>query len=132
MVGHHKQQSLSVNLLHYATNQGIHTTVQLLDHFRPLLTRDASGSRMILFQVAPEHVLHAVRGIEDAGAQSLPRLLQRVKKHPLPIIMIAVALGEECLVVKHFFVQRPSIFRQSKGCVGAEELGEINGIGYRV
>src|SRR5437868_8932527 len=97
MVGHHKQQSLSVNLLHYATNQGIHTTVQLLNHVRPLLTRDASDSRMIFFQVAPEHVLHAVRGIEDAGAQSLTCFLQCIKKHPLAIIMIAVALGEECL-----------------------------------
>src|SRR5438309_12101695 len=104
MVGHHKQQSLSLNLLQYATNQGIHTTVQLLDHLRPLLTRDASGSRMILFQVAPEHVLHAVRGIEDAGAQSLPRLLQRVEKHPLSIIMIAVALGEKGLVVQNLLI----------------------------
>src|SRR5437899_10523249 len=104
MVGHHKQQSLSVNPLRYATNQGVHTTVQILNHVRPLVTRDASGSRMILFQVAPEHVLHAVRGIENAGTQSLPRLLQRVEKHPLSIIMIAVALGEKGLDVQNLLI----------------------------
>src|SRR5690242_18141905 len=111
MIGHDKQQSPSVNLLHYPTNQGIHTTVQILNYVRPLVARDASCSRMIFFQVAPEHVLHTVRGIEDTGAQSLSRLLQRVEKHALSIVMIAVALGEERLIVKHFFVQRPSIFR---------------------
>jgi len=55
-----------------------------------------------------------VGGVEDARAQALRSLFQRIKEHALAVFMIAVALRQKkCLIVEDFFIQRPSIFGQS-------------------
>ena len=55
-------------------------------------------------------MLHAIRGIEDARAQALLGFLQSVEEHALAIIMIGVALREECVVIEHVLIERPRIF----------------------
>ena len=112
MIGDHQQQGLIVNLLHDPPDQRVHAVVEILNHPRLLVLRHISCRRMIFVEIAPEHVLHAVGGVEDAGAQALRSFFQRVKKHALAVFMIAVALRQKCLVVEHFFVQRPGILRQ--------------------
>ena len=84
---------------------------------------------MIFIQIAPEHVLHPVGGVEDAGAQALRSFFQRVEEHALAVFMIAVALRQKRLVVEHFFVERPGIFRQAQRGIGAKKFCQINGIG---
>jgi hypothetical protein len=35
--------------------------------------------------------------------------LERVEEHALAVFVIAIGLGQKCLVVEHFFIQRPGI-----------------------
>ena len=73
---------------------------------------------MIFVEIAPEHVLHAVGGVEDAGAQALRSFFQRVKEHALAIFVIGVTLRQERLVIEHFFVESPGIFREPEVAYG--------------
>jgi len=83
---------------------------------------------MALFQITPEHVLHAVGSIENAGAQACG-VFSSASKNMRSRPRDAVALREECIIVEHFFVECPGIFGEAEGRVGAEQLRQINGIG---
>ena len=87
---------------------------------------------MVFLQVAPEHVLHAISGIEDACAQAVTRFVQSVEQHALAIFMIRVALGKKCLIVEHLFVEGPGVLGQTQRGIGPEELCQINGVGNRM
>ncbi len=117
VVGDDHQQRLVVNLLHDAANQFVHAGVQILDHRRALIAGHIARRRMIVVEIAPEHMLDAVRGIEHAGAQALLSFFQGVEQHALAIVMIGVALREEGLIVENFLVQGPSVFRQAQSRV---------------
>ena len=78
---------------------------------------------MIVFQVAPEHVLHAVGGVEDAGAKALLCFFQRVEQHALAVIVVGITLSEECVIVKDLLVERPGIFGEAKRGVRSEKFG---------
>ncbi len=109
MVGDDQQESVAVNLFHHPADQVIHTAVKVWNHIRTLTARHSSGRRVIFFQVAPEHMLDAVRGVEYASAESLLGFFQSVKQHLLAIMMIGIALRQECVVVQNFFVERPGV-----------------------
>ena len=85
---------------------------------------------MIFIQIAPEHVLHAICSVEDACAQALRSFFQCVEEHALAVFVIAVALRQECVVVEHFFVQRPGILRQTESRVRTKKLCQVNRICY--
>jgi hypothetical protein len=87
---------------------------------------------MIFFQIAPEHVLDAVGGIEDAGAQALLRFVERVEEHALAIFVIAVRLRQKGIVIEHMLVERPRVFCEAERRIRPEKFGEINGIRHRV
>ena len=76
---------------------------------------------MIFFQISPEHVLDAVGGIKNAGAEALPGFFQRIEEHALAIVVIGVALRQKCLIVKHSLVERPGIFGKPQGGIRAEQ-----------
>ena len=128
VVGDDHQQGLVVDLLHDAADQFVHARVEILNHLRTLIARHIARGRMIVVEVAPEHVLHAVGGVEDAGAQALLRFLERVEQHALAIVVIGVALREEGVVVENMFVQGPGVFGEAERRVGPEEFRQINGI----
>ena len=113
VVGDHHEQRVIVDLFHHATDEFIHALVELLNHLAPLTLRHTAGGRMIFFEIPPEHVLDAVGGIEDAGAESLLRLVQGIEQHAFAIFVIAVRLREKCIVIEHMFVQRPSVFGEA-------------------
>ena len=132
MIGDHHQQRVVVDLLHHASNEAVHPLIQILNHLRMLAVRHIARRRMIFVQITPEHVLDAVGRIEDAGAKSLLRFIERIKQHALAVFMIAVSLREKRIVVEHMLVQSPRIFRQPERRVRSKKFGQINGIRHRV
>ena len=62
--------------------------------------------------------------------RALRSFFQRVEEHALAVFVIAVALRQKCIVVEHFFVQRPGIFREAECGVRAEQLCQIDRIGH--
>src|SRR5581483_10754384 len=115
---------------HHPADEFVHASVQILDDGGPLIARHLAGGGMIVIEVAPEHVLHAVGGVEHAGAEALLGLLKGIEKHALAILMIGIALRQESLIVENFFVQRPSVFRQSQSGVRSKEFCQVNGVRY--
>ena len=79
-----------------------------------LALRHIARRRMVFVEIAPEHVLHAVGGIEDAGAEALLRFVERVEQHLLAVFVITVGLRQKSVVVEHVLVERPSVFREAK------------------
>ena len=71
VIGDHHQQRVVVDLFHHAADELVHALVEILNHLAALRLRHIARRRMIFFQIAPEHVLHAVGGIEHAGAEPL-------------------------------------------------------------
>ena len=78
------------------------------------------GRRMIVIQIPPEHVLYAIGGIENAGAETLRCFFEGIKEHLFARVMIGIGLLEEGVVIQHFFVERPCILGESKSSVGTE------------
>jgi hypothetical protein len=132
MIGNHHQQRVIIDLFHHASDEAIHALVQILNHLGMLAVRHITSRRMVFFQVAPEHVLDAVGGIENTGAKSLFRFIQRIEEHPLAIFVIAVRLCQERIIIEDMFIERPRVFRQAERRVWAEEFGQINRVSHRV
>ena len=65
---------------------------------------------MVFFEITPEHVLHAVGGVEDAGAEALFSFFESIEEHLLAIVVVGITLREERIVIQNFLVQRPGVF----------------------
>jgi hypothetical protein len=68
---------------------------------------------MIIFEITPKHVLHAVGCIEHTSAQTLLRFAERVEEHALAVLMVRIALRQESVVVENFFVESPGVFGEA-------------------
>src|SRR5205823_14976476 len=110
MVRDDKKKRVVIDLVHHPTDQGVHAGIQVFNHSWALIFGHVSGGWMIVFQVAPEHVLYAVGGVEDAGAEALLGFFQGVEQPALAVVVVGVALGEERVIVKDLLVERPGVF----------------------
>ena len=88
--------------------------------------RNIARRRMILLQIAPEHVLNAVGRIKDAGAQPLLGFIECIKEHALAIFVIAISLRQKSIIIEHMLIQGPRIFRESERGIWPKKLRQIN------
>ena len=132
MIGHHDQQRVVVDLLHHPADQLVHPHVQLTQHVLVTLGVLARVGRMIVLEIAKEHVLQAVGDIEDAGHRPPSGLLHRIEQHLLALVMDQVGQFEEGLLVQHALVQPPGVLGQTQRGITTQRLGKIDRIGERV
>ncbi len=88
--------------------------------------------RVVLLEVAEEHVLQAVGDVEDADHRAALDLLQRVEEHRLALGMHQVGLVEERLLVQHALVQPPGVLGQPERRVAPQQLGQVDRVGEGV
>ncbi len=87
---------------------------------------------MLLVEIAPEHVLHAVGAVEDAHAQAAIDLVQAIEKHGLAFAVGVEALLEKMIVAQDMFAQSPGIFGQAERGIRALLFGQINRVDRRI
>ena len=102
----------------HLAEQRVDALVHLADRVLPHLGVLARVRGMARVEVAVEHVLHAVGGVEHGRDQALLRLRDRVEEHALALFVEAHRLIEEHLLVDHAVVERP-------GVLGEAERGEL-------
>ena len=125
MVGEHDQEIVVAQLLHHPADQGVVVPVVVLD--RPALPARLAPvrRRMAVLRVAPEHVLDAVGGVEDAGETAPPQTLQGGEEHLLALAVDVVGLRQERRVVGDALVQRGRVFGQAESREVADPLRQV-------
>ena len=88
--------------------------------------------RMLLVEIPPKHVLHAIGAVEDADAQPLRHLFQPVEEHRFALAIDVGALLDEMIVGEHLFAEAPSIFREAQCGERTLALGQIDRIDGRI
>src|SRR5439155_2531061 len=126
VIGDREQQGLVVDLVHDSANKVVHAAIEIFDHTWPLVAGNLSRRRMVIFQIAPEHVLYAISRVENTDTEALRSFVQSIEEHALAILMVGVTLREEGLVVEDLFVERPGVFCQTKSGVGTEKFLQID------
>src|SRR5262249_24102412 len=66
------------------------------------------------------------------STKPLARLVQSVEQHAFAIFVIGVALRQKSAIVQHFFVECPSVLRESKRRIRTKKLREIDGVRHWV
>ena len=84
---------------------------------------------MVVFEIAPEHVLDAIGAVEHTDAQSALDLVETVEEHLGTLVVCLVALLQKRLVIEHAAVQPPGILGQTEGRIGTTGPGQIGCIG---
>ena len=128
VIGDHEEEVLRAELLHHALDHGVRALVHLENGVLVLLDVLPRVRGMILLQVAEEHVLQAVRPIEDARPHALAGLVQRVEEHGFALLVVIQRLLEKRLLVDHPLVQRPGVLGQPERGERPDQLGEIHGV----
>ena len=78
--------------------------------------------------VAVEHVLNAVRGVEDTDGQAPFHAAQGVEEHAFAFIVNGPGLCEKGGFADGAGVQGPGVFGQAERGEGIVQLAKINGI----
>ena len=125
VVGEDEEHRIRIHVLHGFSHQRVHALIEVGDRALPLRVAAA-------FEVAIEHVLNAVAGIEDARHHAAPGVRQRVVEHGLALGQQRPCLVQERPLVDHAFIERPGILRHADGREGAEQFGQIHGVVSRV
>src|SRR5262249_23076773 len=82
--------------------------------------------------IAPEHMLHPVRAIEDADADASLDLVQAVKEHLLALVVEVHALLDEMLVAEDMLVESPGILGEAQRGKRSLPLGQVNRVHRRI
>ena len=85
-----------------------------------------------LVQIAEEHVLDAIAGVEHARHDAPRRLFQRIAEHRLALVHQVVGLCEKVAAGDDAFVQRPRVLRHPERRIQAEQLRQVGRVERRM
>ncbi len=132
MVGEDHQHVALAQLLHDLADEGVVVEVELLDRVLVRARLVPARGRVALLGVAPEHVLDAVGGVEDAGDGPAPLPLEGRQEHLLALAVDVVRHLQEGAVVDDPLVERPGVLGQPERREGPDPLGEVGRVVGRV
>ena len=125
MVGEHEKHRLVIDVAQRLPNDLVHALVEVFDDLLIAARGIVAMRGMVGLQIAIEHVLDAVAGIEHARDDALAGPLKRVEVHRLALFADHVCLIEKGLLIDHPLVERPSVLGEPQGGEGAEQLRQI-------
>jgi hypothetical protein len=114
VIGQDKQKVILFELALNSSDEVVHAEIHLVNHMTMLIGISAAVCRMVGIVVAGEHVLNAVRSVEDADRQSARHSPQRVEQHPFPLVVNGPSLFQKRLFADDAGIESPCIFRQSQ------------------
>ncbi len=132
MVGEDHEHVALAQPLHDLAHEGVVVDVELLDRVLVRARLVPPRRRVALLDVAPEHVLDAVGGVEDAGDGPAPLPLEGGEEHLLALAVDVVGHLEEGAVVDDALVEGPGVLGQPQGREGPDPLGEVGRVVGRV
>ena len=84
-------------------HQAVHIAVERFDY--------AAIARV---EMAVEHVLHPIGGVENTGHYAAPRTVERAEEHGFALTLDHVGLLEKRIVIDGTFVERPGILSHAQ------------------
>ena len=132
VVRENDQQIVVAQLLHHPTDQGVVVPVVVFDRPAVPAGLPPRSGRVAVLHVAPEHVLDAVGGVEDAGQTPPPQALQSGEEHLLPLTVDVVRLLEEGRIVRHALVERGRVLRQTQSGEVADPFRQVGRVVRRM
>ena len=132
VIGDDHQHVAVTQLLAHPAHERVVVRVQLPDGVAMRGLVAAPGCRMTRVDVAPEHVLDAIGGVEDADQAAAVEPIERGEEHLLALAVDVVGLLQERPIVGHALVERPGVLGQAERRVGPHLLGEVRRVVRRM
>ena len=132
MVRDDHQQVAIADLLHDPPQHAVVVDIELLDGVLVLGIGGVARSRVVVLEVAPEHVLDAIGRVEDTNQRALAQLVEGGEEHLLALAVDVVGELEKGAVVDDALVERPGVLGQPQRRELADLLGQVGGVVGRV
>ena len=85
---------------HGPADEIVHPPVEILDDVAMLNRNFLGAGGMVLVEIAPKHVLHAIRAVKDAHANAPLDFVETVEKHRLAFPVEVEALLQKLLIAQ--------------------------------